>query len=151
MSRALVNEHHFPWTYEISVRLLCPKEDGYMSPEERGFETAQLWRRHWVLEKHNGETDIVDDFAVIGKNPIIGTMLKGEETMSYYIDAPFGDEKEFGTFSYCSMVDEDVRYFGGFLVFVPGRLDEGRLNTTAQQPFNVNLEKMEMTTPKLTW
>mmetsp|Transcript_17207 Transcript_17207/g.20732 ORF Transcript_17207/g.20732 Transcript_17207/m.20732 type:complete len:138 (-) Transcript_17207:151-564(-) len=85
------------------------------------------------------------------KNPIIGTMLKGEETMSYYIDAPFGDEKEFGTFSYCSMVDEDVRYFGGFLVFVPGRLDEGRLNTTAQQPFNVNLEKMEMTTPKLTW
>lgn len=42
-------EHPSTWTYSIRIRLLTPGEDGYVSPEQRGFETAQLHSRHWAI------------------------------------------------------------------------------------------------------
>ena len=35
--------------YSIRIKLLAPAEEGGMSAAERGFETAQLSTRHWVL------------------------------------------------------------------------------------------------------
>lgn len=34
-------EHRQGWTYSIRIRLLTPGEEGYMSPEERGFTTGE--------------------------------------------------------------------------------------------------------------
>merc|ERR1719293_641995 len=35
--------------YSIRMRLLTPGEDGYTSPENRGFKTCQLISRHWII------------------------------------------------------------------------------------------------------
>ena len=34
-------EHRQAWSYSIQVRLLQPGEEGYLTPEERGFETGE--------------------------------------------------------------------------------------------------------------
>lgn len=45
--------------YSIRLRILDPAEPGGMRPEERGFETAQLRGRHWLLRSISGEEEHV--------------------------------------------------------------------------------------------
>eukprot|EP00965_Chrysotila_dentata_P155156 5126676-Pleurochrysis_carterae.AAC.1 len=40
--------------YSIRMKLLDPATEGGLSKEERGFETAQLRGRHWVITAANG-------------------------------------------------------------------------------------------------
>ena len=56
--------------YSIRIRLLTPGEDGYMSAAERGFETAQLCTRHWVITSADGEASRVDGPGVVGRFPL---------------------------------------------------------------------------------
>lgn len=65
-------DYYSPWAYSISMRLLIEGEPGYLSPEERGFNFAQLKSRHYRIEKIQGTPDVVDGDAVIGYHPVLG-------------------------------------------------------------------------------
>jgi uncharacterized protein affecting Mg2+/Co2+ transport len=59
------------YVYSIRLLLLSPGEEGYMSAEERGFETAQLNTRHWVLRQASDPPNEVHGAGVIGLFPLL--------------------------------------------------------------------------------
>lgn len=60
------------FVYSIRIRLLCPDDEGYVSPEERGFLHCQLLARHWRITNHeSGSTSEVDGRGVIGMFPVL--------------------------------------------------------------------------------
>jgi hypothetical protein len=46
--------------YSIRIVLLTPGEEGYLAPEERGFVTAQLHTRRWLLRNADGTDSPVE-------------------------------------------------------------------------------------------
>ena len=58
--------------YSIRIRLLTQGEDGYLTPEERGFDTCQLKSRHWRLTNTiQDEVDEVNGDGVVGRFPML--------------------------------------------------------------------------------
>ena len=114
------------FVYSIRVRLLRPDEEGGASAEERGFGTAQLKSRHWVLRKSGGAApDQVDGDGVIGKYPLLreGGFRDDEQDRSGNVRAA-RDWTE-GTFMYQSQSGGGPTVsFEGSLRFVPGSLAE---------------------------
>jgi hypothetical protein len=56
--------------YSISISLLSPDEEGGLTEAERGFATAQLHTRHWVLTNDDGDAERVDGPGVVGNFPL---------------------------------------------------------------------------------
>lgn len=99
----------YGFIYSIRIRLLNPNDgDEYVSPNDRGFDTCQLMRRHWeIVNYETGQTQTVDGEAIIGMKPILKE--------SGYQD---GDTNYEGTFQYQSCTG-NLKYgkFGGYLTF----------------------------------
>jgi len=154
MSKTRRYDCHLPtpafWQYEIAIRLLSAGEPGYVSPEERGFDTAQLLSRYWVLEMVNGTTQVVDDFGVVGLYPLLrDRSFTSKKTGSHYISYGLysGPEREEeGEFRYCSQLYADVKYFGGHLCFVPGCLDK-----PTGERFQATVARNEMISLDMSW
>lgn len=68
--------------YSIRCRLLPPDEEGGMSGDERGFTTAQLHTRHWVLTAADGTTDEVDGEGVVGRCVLVDMVLTSAVTFT---------------------------------------------------------------------
>ena len=137
------------WQYEITIRLLSSGEPGYVSPKERGFDSAQLLSRYWELEMTDGTTQVVDDFGVVGLYPLIrDRSFSGNKIGSHYIcRGHLGKRKEEeGVFRYCSIVYDDVKFFGGHLCFVPGSID-----IPTGPRFQATVARNEMVSPDMTW
>ena len=120
----------FGFIYSIRIRLLRPNDsnavDGYLTPEERGFDTCQLRSRHWqICNTETGETNDVHGQGVIGMYPILED--------GGYTD---GGERLDGIFQYQSCTGPMRKgYFQGSLEFVPGRID-----SPTGPPFQVELK-----------
>ena len=85
------------------MRLLSAGQPGALSAAERGFETAQLRGRHWILRVEDGEDEHVHGDGVVGRYPLLreGGWREDEQRARYFSPttvAP-GEEME-GTFIY---------------------------------------------------
>ena len=119
--------------YSIRIRLLTRNEPGYVPPSERGFETCQLFSRHWRITNHStGRTDVVDGEGVIGMFPILREGGYMERRQEYS-----------GTFQYqsCSGPMESGA-FQGHVRFIPGSIQ----NPTGQ-PFDVAVSPFALQIP----
>jgi hypothetical protein len=119
--------------YSIRIRLLEPNNEGYETPDQRGFITAQLHSRHWIITKrtqsHTDTKEEVRGEGVIGEYPLL---LEGGfqnySGRSASVIAGLGSdtferrENSSGTFTYSSCTDADSKLFEGYLVFYPGSL-----------------------------
>lgn len=95
-----------------------------MSSDERGFTTAQLHTRHWVLTAADGTTDEVNGEGVVGRFPILHEGGWTEvDTNPRTGRRRVGDVSE-GTFIYQSMSGGESIAFEGFVRFVPGTLEK---------------------------
>jgi len=80
-------EHTCRWAYQIRIRLLAKGEDGYLSPEERGFSWCRLVGRTWrIRSRVGGREEVVSGDGVIGLFPVF--VLEAGEKESGYIDVP---------------------------------------------------------------
>jgi hypothetical protein len=58
--------------YSIRIRLLRPEDgEGYMTAEERGFDTCQLVSRYWRITHERNDVEEVRGEGVIGYYPIL--------------------------------------------------------------------------------
>lgn len=100
--------------YSIRIRMLARGEEGYLSPQERGFDTCQLSSRHWKLvnAKTNG-IDEVNGEGVVGRFPIL--------IEDGYIE---DEDQEGGVFIYQSCSGAALREgtFEGKIKFIPGTI-----------------------------
>ena len=108
--------------YSIQIRLLCPGENGYVPPSERGFVECQLRARHWILS-YGSEVNHVRGDGVIGCYPLLkeGGYEHYEGPGATAIGAvQYGNE---GCFVYQSQTraDPDGK-MEGEVEFVPGNL-----------------------------
>ena len=94
-------------------------------PQERGFETAQLRGRHWVLKRADGEEEHVRGDGVVGRFPLLreGGWRECEQAgRTLAAGLAQGEECE-GTFIYQSMTGAGgMQAFGGELLMVPGSI-----------------------------
>lgn len=124
--------------YSIRLRLLTPEDgEGYMSPEQRGFDTCQLVSRYWKISKSSPnlavEVEEVRGDGVIGLYPLLyeGGYTNFDEG---------GDQVGYGrgVFSYQSCTQADKPGFmEGDLQFRPGSLAEpsGQIFNARVDPF----------------
>ena len=89
--------------YSIRIALLREGEEGALSAAERGFETAQLNTRHWIITRRDGEVEQVDGAGVVGRFPLFreGGWREDRQTDAYG-QLRIGDECD-GLFVYQSM------------------------------------------------
>lgn len=125
--------HHVGFIYSIRIRLLTPADGPeYVSPSERGFETCQLWSRHWrITNDSTGRTEMVHGEGVIGMYPLL---WEGGFTLD-------NQEPCHGVFQYQSCTGQMNRgSFSGHLRFVPGSLHSptGHSFDVALNPFELN-------------
>uniref|UniRef100_A0A7S3FKK4 ApaG domain-containing protein n=1 Tax=Haptolina ericina TaxID=156174 RepID=A0A7S3FKK4_9EUKA len=112
--------------YSIRLRMLTPGEPGALNAAERGFETAQLRGRHWILRGADGEEEHVHGDGVVGRYPLLreGGWREDMQRGSSY--SPTGlrvGETMEGTFIYQSMSGRGGHVsFGGEILLVPGEL-----------------------------
>jgi len=59
------------FAYSIRLALVAPGEEGHLPAAQRGFETAQLHTRHWVLRQADGGADQVHGKGVVGYFPLL--------------------------------------------------------------------------------
>ena len=124
------------FVYSIRMCLLTPDDgEGYMTPEERGFESCQLVSRHWIITKlQPNRTPVVDEVrgdGVIGMYPIL---YEG----GHWND---GVQQE-GIFSYQSMTQAEPGTIEGFLQFVPGSSEDpsGEIFNVRVNPFPLTFD-----------
>ena len=96
-----------------------------MSAAERGFETAQLHTRHWIISKSDGPPDHVNGAGVVGRFPLF---REGGWREDKQVDASgrirSGEECE-GIFVYQSMSGRGGPVaFEGELNMVPGSIQQ---------------------------
>merc|ERR1719416_228534 len=115
------------WSYSIRIRLLVPGEEGYQTAEQRGFETAQLRERHWIIrDGTTGQVEHVRGEGVIGKYPLLseGGYRDDEQGRRGIVTGEHCND----VFVYqsCSgrLGNGEGGSFGGELIFVPGSLDD---------------------------
>jgi hypothetical protein len=112
------------FVYSIRIRLLVPEDEGYMSPEERGFETCQLISRHWIIKDGSNHTEEVRGDGVIGQYPLLheGGFTNFEGSGIHTLEEQ--EHSTDGTFSYQSASGGSSGSFEGYLQFRPGRLEQ---------------------------
>eukprot|EP00316_Scyphosphaera_apsteinii_P004461 CAMPEP_0119342840 /NCGR_PEP_ID=MMETSP1333-20130426/105563_1 /TAXON_ID=418940 /ORGANISM="Scyphosphaera apsteinii, Strain RCC1455" /LENGTH=489 /DNA_ID=CAMNT_0007355135 /DNA_START=413 /DNA_END=1882 /DNA_ORIENTATION=+ len=132
--------------YSIRLTLLAAGEPEAMSVAERGFDTAQLHSRHWIITDLSGHEEHVRGDGVVGKYPLLreggyrddqqnrGAGNSGVQPQ----DVMIGREHT-GTFKYQSMSSPSA-FFEGELFFVPGSLREpiGEEFTVRVAPFPIS-------------
>ena len=128
--------NRFGFIYSVRIRLLTRQDEGeYVSPSQRGFETCQLWSRHWrITDDVAGTTHEVDGEGVIGMYPLLH---EGGYTES-------GDSFD-GIFQYQSCTGGAMKRgsFAGHLRFVPGSIE----SPTGSQ-FEVEVKPFELRRPR---
>ena len=114
------------FVYSIRMRLLAPEDDGYMSPEQRGFESCQLQSRYWKISKcyPNSPEPRVEEVrgdGVIGAYPLLyeGRYINyegegGDMNRLHQVEASDG------YFSYQSCTESVPGSLEGSLQFRPG-------------------------------
>ena len=112
------------FVYSIRIRLLVPEDEGYMSPDERGFETCQLISRHWIIKDGSNHTEEVRGDGVIGQYPLLheGGFTNFEGSGIHTLEEQ--EHSTDGTFSYQSASGGSSGSFEGYLQFRPGRLEQ---------------------------
>jgi F-box protein 3 len=128
------------FVYSIRLRLLSADEEGGLSPAERGFETAQLRSRHWILGQTSGPPETVNGAGVVGRYPLLfeGGWREDRQTDASGTVRP-GHECD-GTFIYQSMSGRGPTCsFEGELEFVPGSLRK-----PAGEPFRVTVGRFPL-------
>mmetsp|Transcript_3325 Transcript_3325/g.6383 ORF Transcript_3325/g.6383 Transcript_3325/m.6383 type:complete len:528 (+) Transcript_3325:88-1671(+) len=117
------------FVYSIRMRLLAPEDgEGYMSPDERGFDTCQLLSRHWRVGKCPPDADepLVEEVrgeGVIGSYPLLheGRYVNYEDVGASRLREKHGS----GYFSYQSCSEAKwPGFIEGSLQFRPGSLAE---------------------------
>ena len=86
----------------------------------RGEQTAQLLRRHWVITDSNGKVQEVRGDGVVGQQPVIEPGESFEYSSGAIIDTPVGTMQ--GTYL---MLSEDVKFdapIQPFTLAIPGIL-----------------------------
>jgi len=127
--------NRFSFVYCFRIRLLTPGEDGYMSEDERGFQSCQLLSRHWRIKDYKtGNVDSVNGNGVIGLYPILCEGGFKERSLA--------NSLEEGVFKYqsCSGEMPEGGCFEGHIQFVPGCLDipSGPDFSVKVNPFELN-------------
>ncbi|KAL3811315.1 hypothetical protein ACHAXA_005401 [Cyclostephanos tholiformis] len=143
VASAIFVEEMGMFVYSIRMRLLTPDDgDGYMTPEQRGFDTCQLVSRHWKISKVRSvgppAIDEVRGEGVIGYFPILcdGGFVR-----------VFGNNMQYqgrgrGAFSYQSCTDADCPgAIEGSLQFTP-KWGDGRPNGDT---FNARVDPFPLT------
>ena len=109
--------------YSIRIRLLTQGEDGYLTPEERGFDTCQLKSRHWRLTNTiQDEVDEVNGDGVVGRFPMLFEGGYRDDSMQTERRVTAG-KLERGTFIYQSCAGVQKGSFDGRIRFVSGSID----------------------------
>lgn len=107
--------------YSIRIKILLPGENGYMSAEERGFETCQLSTRHLRITDIHGGTSEVNGPGVIGRHPLLSEGKYRDDYTNDDGEIEQGFDTE-GEFQYQSMTDADSDSFEGKLFMIPGSM-----------------------------
>lgn len=118
--------------YSIRIRMLKEGEEGYLTPQQREFETCQLHTRHWKLVNlDSNDVDRVNGEGVIGKFPILfeGGYVNGS------------GERNLGSFIYQSCTGREMNNgtFEGHMSFIPGSIRQ-----PTGEPFNVRVGQFEL-------
>mmetsp|Transcript_23520 Transcript_23520/g.61881 ORF Transcript_23520/g.61881 Transcript_23520/m.61881 type:complete len:471 (-) Transcript_23520:74-1486(-) len=129
------------WIYSIRFRLVG-------SAEERGFETCQLHRRHWILQEDGQEPRSVEGEGVVGLFPI----MNDDGWLANEVSDPHGDYGQAGQqpapFVYQSCSGQfpggGQGTFGGEVTFVPGTM-----NAPCGEPFRVRVGPFPLTIPEV--
>lgn len=109
------------FAYSIRIRILLPGENGYMTAEERGFETCQISTRHLRITDIYGETYEVNGPGVIGMHPLLSEGKYREDFTDEFGEIKEGEEND-GEFQYESMTDAESDLFEGKLFMIPGSI-----------------------------
>ena len=108
-------------SYSIRIRLLANGDEGYMTSSERGFETCQLFSRHWVIKDDDNEEN-VDGNGVVGFYPLLAEKSHRVDFQSYHTIRE-GLIVSDPTFRYQSCASSTCTSFKGRIRFVPGSFD----------------------------
>ena len=155
MTAAVLLSESSGWVYSIRLTLLKPSGEEGGSPEgltaeQRGFETAQLRSRHWVITPapssagiQGGEVEHVRGEGVVGKYPVLREGGYRDDEQSYGGGVGAGRWKD-GTFVYQSQSGRRPPggTFGGELTLVPGTIDE-----PTGAPFDVDVPPFALVRP----
>ena len=96
-----------------------------MSAVERGFETAQLSTRHWVLTSSNGEQQRVDGPGVVGRFPLFREGGWREDKQADASGRIATGAQSDGLFVYQSMSGRGPMVsFEGEIALVPGSIEK---------------------------
>jgi len=109
--------------YSIRIRLLAPGEEGGLTATARGFVTAQLCSRHWVITDRSGMVEHVRGDGVIGRYPLLRDGGWRDDS-GRSRDSMWGGREREGTFVYQSMTSCSGMTLEGELTFVPGSISE---------------------------
>ena len=116
------------FVYSIRIRLLSPDDEGYMSPEERGFDTCQLTSRYWRITQ-GGEVNEVRGEGVVGYYPLLReggyrNLFSDDGGRTFHEE----DDDEVNTeqhFSYQSCTGGGEGSMEGYLQFQAGSIETG--------------------------
>ncbi len=91
--RSSAEKHYFFWAYKIVIA-------------NRGTETVQLKRRHWIITDASGREQVVKGEGVVGEQP----KLKPGETFEYTSGVPLPTPSGFMTGRYQMVTDAGERF-----------------------------------------
>ena len=129
-------------TYSLSIRILTEGEDGYLTAEQRGFETCQLHTRHWKIhDSMEDSTDEVEGAGVVGRYPLLREGGYRDDSDSGNGMVVEGEEVS-GTFQYQSCANLIDGTFEGRVCFVPGELNKPSGSRFYADVGKFNLEMM---------
>jgi hypothetical protein len=136
------------FTYSIRIALLGAGDPAHVPEAARGFRTAQLRSRRWIITQLDGTPEHVSGDGVVGRFPLLREGGWTEEAQtgpsldSVRPDPYPGPESEKeGVFIYQSMSGRGpVASFEGEVTFVPGSLKE-----PAGEPFTVPVARFPLT------
>lgn len=117
------------FVYSIRIKLLESGDEGYQTPAQRGFTTAQLHTRRWTLRKAVGPPDEVEGPGVVGRFPLLHEGGWREDAQSRTGRVSRGELKD-GLFIYQSLSgrsrdsESPTLSFEGEIMFVPGSLEQ---------------------------
>jgi hypothetical protein len=126
---ASAGEPNMPqWSYSFRLALAGPGEPGYLSAQERGFETCQLVSRRWLIEGGRGGPERVEGAGVVGHFPVLALDEAGRAchalgqpgNMASAVGPMVLGEFEYA--SCCGRQDDPPLTLSGELEFAPGAI-----------------------------
>lgn len=134
------------FVYSIRIRLLRPEDgEGYMTPEERGFETCQLVSRYWRIDQ-GGEVEEIRGEGVIGYYPLLReggyqNFVSNDGGHTFRKVGGEGNREEY--FSYQSCTNGEEGSMEGQLQFKAGsiRAGDGEVFNVRVAPFPLNFSQ----------